>query len=104
MGCRSISWAPTSRAKCPLCTDPIDKNSARLEYYFHPKKPWRYIHTGCIGLLPQAPYELRQNTIDDLTKELAAADEGLEIILKEVLGVLNPSGSSSSSGLAAGAF
>ena len=103
MGCRNISWAPTSRAKCPLCTDTIDKNSARLEYYFHPKKPWRYIHTACIGLLPQDPYELRQNTIEDLTKELAA-DEGLEIILKEVLGVLNPSGSSSSSGLAAGAF
>ena len=103
MGCRNISWAPTSRAKCPLCAIPIDKNSARLEYYFHPKKPWRYIHTGCIGLLPQAPYELRQNTIEDLTKELAA-DEGLEIIKKEVLGVLNPSGSSSSSGLAAGAF
>jgi len=50
-GVRGLGWSPTSRAFCRLCSQKMDKGTARAEIIFETRKPPGYVHVGCLHIL-----------------------------------------------------
>ncbi|CAE7641881.1 unnamed protein product [Symbiodinium necroappetens] len=53
------SLAPTGRSKCLHCSGPICKGAPRFSYFWHERRPSRYVHDTCVRRFVQ----------DDVAKE-----------------------------------
>jgi hypothetical protein len=53
-GFDNFDFSKTGTSKCFHCTQPITKNSPRFCYWWHPKRPSRWVHDFCVIRLCEA--------------------------------------------------
>ena len=90
-------------AFCHLCDYRLHKGSVRFKYVFHKNRPAKWIHRGCVALVPDhmRPFSCRnlRKSLHDLNPPLPAKppEQQAEQIdaVTEALSVFEPSSSSS---------
>lgn len=81
VGFHSADVASTGRSRCYHCGQPIQKHSLRFMYFWHARKPSRYMHASCVAPFVQADAASRK--AQALTAITTCADSFTDPLIKD---------------------
>ena len=102
IGFDEASVAPTGRSKCYHCDSCIPKGSVRFAYFWHERRPSRYLHDSCVGPFVLADASNRKEQAVAKLRHIVQSTSGTNVssvrsAAERVLSVLSPESAASSS-------
>ena len=88
VGLTEVNLAVSNRSVCGVCTQAIEKKTARFAYHWNRSRPSKWMHSSCLADWLNLNPDMKQQSTEFLTHSLHSATEDLRPCILEALQLL----------------
>ena len=88
VGLTEVNLAVSNRSVCGVCTQAIEKKTARFAYHWNRSRPSKWMHSSCLADWLNLNPDMKQQSMEFLTHSLHSATEDLRPCILEALQLL----------------